>query len=137
VTTDDISETSSGRDADQKHSPWVATIGAGMSGLCTAAELQESGIDSYTIFEKANEVGETWRDNAYPRLMCGVPSRYYIYTFRPNSIWSHIFPAGREIQAYLCRFADDRGHPVAHPVRQRRHRRAIPRRVLVAHLGCG
>ena len=41
----------------------VAIIGAGMSGLCMAAKLQDAGIDSFTIFEKADEVGGTWRDN--------------------------------------------------------------------------
>ena len=29
----------------------VAIIGAGMSGLCMAAKLQDAGIDDFTIFE--------------------------------------------------------------------------------------
>ena len=57
-----------------------------MSGLCMAANLQDAGINSFTIFEKADEVGGTWRDNTYPGLSCDVPSRYYSYSFRPNPV---------------------------------------------------
>lgn len=87
----------------------VAIIGAGMSGLCMAVKLQDAGIDSYTIFEKAEEVGGTWRDNTYPGLTCDIPSRYYSYSFRPNPNWSHLLPPGPEIQAYFQQVADERG----------------------------
>ena len=93
----------------QKRSLNVAIIGAGMSGLCMAAKLQDAGIDTYTIFEKADEVGGTWRDNTYPGLTCDVPSRFYSYTFRPNPDWSHLFPPGAEIHAYFRQFATERG----------------------------
>lgn len=86
----------------------IAIIGAGMSGLCMAVKLQQAGIDSYTIFEKADEVGGTWRDNTYPGLTCDVPSRYYSYSFRPNPNWSHLLPPGPEIQAYFRQVADER-----------------------------
>lgn len=92
----------------QSHSPKVAIIGAGMSGLCMAVKLQDAGIDSYTIFEQADEVGGTWRDNTYPGLTCDVPSRYYSYTFRPNPNWSHVLPPGQEIQAYFQQVAKER-----------------------------
>jgi len=87
----------------------VAIIGAGMSGLCMAAKLQDAGIDSFTIFEKADDVGGTWRDNTYPGLTCDVPSRYYSYSFRPNPNWSHLLPPGPEIQAYFQQVAAERG----------------------------
>lgn len=74
-----------------------------------AAKLQDAGIDSFTIFEKADEVGGTWRDNTYPGLTCDVPSRYYSYSFRPNPNWSHWLPPGPEIQAYFRQVADERG----------------------------
>jgi cation diffusion facilitator CzcD-associated flavoprotein CzcO len=64
-----------------KRSLNVAIIGAGMSGLCMAAKLQDAGIDTFTIFEQADEVGGTWRDDTYPGLSCDVPSRFYSYTF--------------------------------------------------------
>ncbi|MDT5082196.1 MAG: hypothetical protein QOJ80_6833 [Mycobacterium sp.] len=89
--------------------PSVAIIGAGMSGLCMAAKLQDAGMDAFTIFEKADEVGGTWRDNTYPGLTCDVPSRYYSYSFRPNPDWSHLFPPGPEIQEYFRGVATERG----------------------------
>ena len=86
----------------------VAIIGAGMSGLCMAVKLQEAGIDSYTIFEQASDVGGTWRDNTYPGLHCDVPSRFYSYTFRPNPEWSRLLPPGGEVQEYFQQVADER-----------------------------
>jgi cation diffusion facilitator CzcD-associated flavoprotein CzcO len=93
----------------QNRSLKIAIIGAGMSGICMAVKLQDAGIDSFTIFEKADDVGGTWRDNTYPGLTCDVPSRYYSYSFRPNPDWSHLLPPGPEIQAYFQRVADERG----------------------------
>ncbi len=87
----------------------VAIIGAGMSGICMAAKLQDAGIDSFTIFEKADDVGGTWRDNTYPGLSCDVPSRFYSYSFRPNPKWSRFFSPGPEIHAYFQQVADERG----------------------------
>ena len=86
--------------------PAVAVIGAGMSGLCVAIALLRSGISDVTIYEKADEVGGTWRENTYPGLTCDIPSRVYQYTFARNPTWSHMFSPGREIQAYFCGVAD-------------------------------
>jgi cation diffusion facilitator CzcD-associated flavoprotein CzcO len=93
----------------QQRAVRIAIIGAGMSGLCMAIKLQDAGIDTFTIFEKADEVGGTWRDNTYPGLTCDIPSRYYSYSFRPNPDWSHVLPPGPEIQAYFRQVADERG----------------------------
>lgn len=86
--------------------PAVAVIGAGMSGLCVAIALLRSGISDVTIYEKADEVGGTWRDNTYPGLTCDIPSRFYQYTFARNPNWSHVFAPGGEIRAYLQGIAD-------------------------------
>ena len=77
-----------------------------MSGLCLAVKLQQAGIDSYTIYEKATEVGGTWRENRYPGLSCDVPSRYYSYSFEPNPDWTHWMSPGWEIQRYFQGVAD-------------------------------
>jgi cation diffusion facilitator CzcD-associated flavoprotein CzcO len=37
-----------------------------MSGMCVAIALLRSGITDVTIYEKADEVGGTWRENTYP-----------------------------------------------------------------------
>ena len=42
-----------------------AIIGAGMSGILAAIKIREAGHD-FTIFEKADRVGGTWRGNTYP-----------------------------------------------------------------------
>ncbi|MCV7379665.1 NAD(P)/FAD-dependent oxidoreductase [Mycobacterium alsense] len=80
-----------------------------MSGLCVAIALLRSGIEDVTIYEKADEVGGTWRENTYPGLTCDVPSRVYQYTFATKPDWSHMFSPGDEIQAYFRGVADDFG----------------------------
>lgn len=89
-----------------RRDPVVAVVGAGMSGLCVAIALLRSGIRDVTIYEKADEVGGTWRDNTYPGLVCDIPSRVYQYTFARNPNWSHLFSPGGEIQAYFRGVAD-------------------------------
>lgn len=80
-----------------------------MSGLCVAIALLRSGIEDVTIYEKADEVGGTWRENTYPGLTCDVPSRVYQYTFATKPDWSHMFSPGDEIQAYFRGVADEFG----------------------------
>ena len=78
-----------------------AIIGAGMSGILSAIKLREAGFDDFTIYEKADRLGGTWRENSYPGLACDVPSHLYSYSFEPNPEWSHRFSPGGEIQAYF------------------------------------
>jgi cation diffusion facilitator CzcD-associated flavoprotein CzcO len=89
-----------------KRDPAVAVVGAGMSGLCVAIALLRSGIENVTIYEKADEVGGTWRDNTYPGLTCDVPSRVYQYTFAKKPDWTRVFSPGGEIQAYFRGISD-------------------------------
>ena len=81
--------------------PTVAIVGAGMSGLCMGMKLKRAGIESFTIYEKADRVGGTWRENTYPGLRCDVPSLLYQYSFDPNPDWSHTLLAGRRDLALL------------------------------------
>ena len=76
-------------------------IGAGMAGILSAIKLREAGYRDITIYEKADRIGGTWRENTYPGLTCDVPSHSYTYTFEPNPDWSHRYPPGDEIQAYF------------------------------------
>jgi cation diffusion facilitator CzcD-associated flavoprotein CzcO len=86
----------------------VVIVGAGMSGLCMGEALKRAGIEDFTIYEKADEVGGTWRENRYPGLTCDVPSRFYSFSFAPNPEWSSAFSPGSEIQEYFVRTADER-----------------------------
>jgi cation diffusion facilitator CzcD-associated flavoprotein CzcO len=79
----------------------IAIIGAGFAGIGTAIRLLQSGIDSFTIFERADEIGGTWRDNSYPGAACDVPSHSYSLSFEPNPGWTQRFSPAAEIQAYL------------------------------------
>lgn len=92
-----------------QRTPSIAIIGAGMSGLCLAAKLKLAGIDSFTIYEQATDLGGTWRDNTYPGLTCDVPSRFYQFRFAPNPDWTRWFSAGREIGRYFDGVADRLG----------------------------
>ena len=94
---------------DSARKPRVAIVGAGLSGLCMGIKLKQAGIDSFTIYEKAGEVGGTWRDNTYPGLACDIPSCYYSYSFEPNPGWTRYYAPGAEIQRYVQRVADRYG----------------------------
>ena len=78
-----------------------AIVGAGMSGIQAAIKLHEAGYRDVTIYEKADRLGGTWRENTYPGIACDVPSHLYTYSFEPNPSWSHRFSPGDEIQAYF------------------------------------
>lgn len=86
-----------------ERTPRVAVIGAGMSGICMAVKLQDAGIDDFVVYESADDVGGTWRDNTYPGLSCDVPSRFYSYSFRLNPGWSRFMSPGPEIHRYFRR----------------------------------
>lgn len=83
----------------------IAIVGAGVSGICLGALLARSGIAAFTVYEKAGQVGGTWRDNSYPGLHCDVPARLYSYSFAPEPSWSRLFAPGAEIQRYLRKVA--------------------------------
>ena len=86
----------------------VVIVGAGISGLYMAETLKRAGID-FTIYEKADEVGGTWRENTYPGLFVDVLSRQYEFLFDPNYDWSRKYAPAAEIQAYIVRTAKKRG----------------------------
>lgn len=81
----------------------VVIIGAGMAGVLAAIKLQEAGYNNIAIYEKADRVGGTWRENTYPGLTCDVPSHHYTYSFARNPDWTRHLPPGAEIQDYFER----------------------------------
>lgn len=83
----------------------LAIIGAGMAGLLSAIKVKEAGLTDFTVYEKADRVGGTWRENTYPGLSCDVPSHLYSYSFAPTPEWSHRYSPGAEIQDYFERIA--------------------------------
>ncbi len=81
--------------------PRFVIIGAGMAGILSAIKLREAGFTDVTIYEKADGLGGTWRENTYPGIACDVPSHLYSYSFAPNTEWSQFFSSGAEIRAYF------------------------------------
>jgi cation diffusion facilitator CzcD-associated flavoprotein CzcO len=87
----------------------IAIIGAGFGGIGMGIQLKKAGIHSFTLFERAGEIGGTWRDNTYPGAACDVPSHVYSFSFEPNPGWSRGFAEAGEIQAYLLRCVEKYG----------------------------
>ena len=98
----------SGKDARELR---VAVIGAGMAGILSAIKLRQAGISDFTVYEKADRLGGTWRENTDPGIACDVPSHLYSCSFAPNPSWSHRFSAGEEILRYLEGVAQECGIP--------------------------
>ncbi len=89
--------------------PRVGIIGTGFSGLGMAIKLKEAGVESFTLFEKNDGVGGTWRENTYPGAACDVPSHLYSFSFEPRPDWSRAFSPQAEILDYLEHCADAYG----------------------------
>ncbi|WP_029904001.1 flavin-containing monooxygenase [Nocardia brasiliensis] len=86
--------------------PSIIIIGAGFAGLGLALELRRAGVDSFTILEKAADLGGVWRENTYPGAACDVPSPLYSWSFEPKSDWPRRFSEQRDIHAYMRAVAD-------------------------------
>jgi cation diffusion facilitator CzcD-associated flavoprotein CzcO len=82
-------------------------VGAGFAGLAAAATvLRDDPNADVLIIERADEVGGTWRDNAYPGCACDVPTSLYSFSFAPSAKWSHTFARQPEIYRYLNSVVD-------------------------------
>ncbi|KAF8162664.1 hypothetical protein B0H34DRAFT_289614 [Crassisporium funariophilum] len=58
--------------------PRVVIIGAGAGGIACGISLKRKyGLKNFTIYEKAGEVGGTWRENIYPGCSSDVPMPFY------------------------------------------------------------
>ncbi len=88
--------------------PTVAIIGAGAGGIAMGVALKRAGYD-FTIYEKSDGVGGTWRYNTYPGAACDVPSHLYSFSFELNPWWSRTYATQPEILAYLERCTDQYG----------------------------
>ena len=84
-------------------------LGAGMAGMLAAINLLKKGRRNFTVYEKADRVGGTWRENTYPGLFCDVPAHAYTYSFEPNPDWSGWLAPGPEIQDYFERVSNKYG----------------------------
>jgi cation diffusion facilitator CzcD-associated flavoprotein CzcO len=81
----------------------VAIVGSGFSGIGMAIQLKKAGMSNFQIFERAKDLGGTWRDNSYPGCACDIPSHLYSFSFEPNANWPRKYSPYNEIFAYLKR----------------------------------
>lgn len=81
--------------------PSVGIIGAGPGGLALGIFLRKAGFRDFTIFDREDGVGGTWRINTYPGLACDVKSHLYSFSFDLNAQWSRLWSGQREILAYF------------------------------------
>jgi cyclohexanone monooxygenase len=84
-------------------------VGAGFAGVAMAIRLRAAGDEDWRLVERAETVGGTWRDNAYPGAACDVQSVLYSYSFAPEPGWTRTYAPQAQIQDYLVRVARDRG----------------------------
>jgi 4-hydroxyacetophenone monooxygenase len=78
----------------------VVVIGAGVSGIVAAYELENMGID-YVILEKQTDPGGTWWQNRYPGAGVDTPSHLYSFFFARND-WGRHFELRPELQRYFA-----------------------------------
>jgi cation diffusion facilitator CzcD-associated flavoprotein CzcO len=87
----------------------VCIVGSGFSGIAMSVRMIEAGMRDFVVLERGDDIGGTWRDNAYPGCACDVPSHLYSFSFAPNPEWSATFSPQWEIQEYLRKVARERG----------------------------
>ena len=66
-------------------------------------------FSDFTIFDREDGVGGTWRINTYPGLACDVKSHLYSYSFDLNPHWSRLWSGQPEILEYFERCVQERG----------------------------
>lgn len=79
----------------------IVIIGAGIAGISMGIHLKQAGIDSFTIIEKADALGGTWRDNTYPGCAADTPAQLYSFSFAPKPDWIRVYAPHSEIRRYL------------------------------------
>ncbi len=77
----------------------VVIIGAGVSGICAAVNLQAAGVP-FTVIERKHTVGGVWLENRYPGAGVDTPNHLYSYSFAQHD-WTKFFALRDELWDYL------------------------------------
>ncbi|TFK46752.1 FAD/NAD(P)-binding domain-containing protein [Heliocybe sulcata] len=79
----------------------VVIIGAGIGGLTFAIALKRKlRFDDFIIYEKADDVGGTWRDNCYPGCSSDIPIHWYSLYSDLDPEWPNVLGYQPQIEAY-------------------------------------
>jgi cation diffusion facilitator CzcD-associated flavoprotein CzcO len=87
----------------------IAVIGAGFAGIGMGIQLKKAGYSNFTIYEKSQNLGGTWRDNTYPGCACDVASHLYSFSFEKNPYWPNVFSKSKDILHYLTHCVEKYG----------------------------
>ena len=76
--------------------PAILIVGTGFAGSGTALRLKQAGFHDFTLLERADHVGGTWRDNHYPGAACDIesPTPWPGFTFEFRRRTRRFDPAG-------------------------------------------
>lgn len=77
----------------------VLVIGAGVSGLCAAINLQAAGVP-FEVIERNPTVGGVWWENKYPGAGVDTPNHLYSFSFSSYD-WKKYFCLRDELHDYL------------------------------------
>ncbi|EPQ52008.1 FAD/NAD P-binding domain-containing protein [Gloeophyllum trabeum ATCC 11539] len=79
----------------------VVIIGAGIGGLTFAIALKRQlRLEDFKIFERADDVGGTWRDNCYPGCSSDIPIHWYSLYSDLDPNWPSVLGYQPQIEAY-------------------------------------
>ena len=87
----------------------ILIVGTGFAGIGLAIRLKQAGFKNFTLLERADDIGGTWRDNHYPGAACDIESHLYSFSFEPYPSWSRMYAPQAEILAYLRHCVDKYG----------------------------
>ena len=78
----------------------VLIVGAGISGIAAAVQLNRLGV-KYRIVDKQEGLGGTWHLNDYPEARVDISTFIYQFKFEKNYPWKSHFATQEEIKRYL------------------------------------
>ncbi|WP_277962534.1 flavin-containing monooxygenase [Pseudomonas sp. RIT-To-2] len=85
----------------------VVIIGAGESGMSAARRFKQAGIP-FTIFEKGDDVGGTWRENSYPGCRVDINSFFYSFSYARGT-WDDYYSPAPQVFSYMQEVARQNG----------------------------
>ncbi|KAF8192398.1 hypothetical protein K438DRAFT_1906902 [Mycena galopus ATCC 62051] len=86
--------------------PPIVIIGAGIGGISFAIALKRQlGFGDFIIYEKASDVGGTWRDNIYPGASSDVRVHLYSLSTDLNPDWRSTHGSQQDMLDYWRKLA--------------------------------